>query len=488
MHSYMLRVSTPTQLHLIGYDKRKSELLKQLSYVDNKIDYQLRKFKSGASWFIRRNGQEAYELRVNELLAERTKSLLFEDDSGLWTYSGLATQLAESMDDRIQAGPARPSPKAIPWATAPAYPNRYYQDKAEEKLLEAGHAGVEIGTGLGKSTIIRNLLKAIGLQAVIMAPSVNIALQLYDDLVLHFGKAKVGQFFDGKKQFDKLFTVAVAQSLTKVAVDSPIWKKLSQAAVFIADESHQCPAATLARVCFGLVKNAPYRFFFSGTQVRNDGLGMLLDAITGPIVYRMTVQEGVDQGFLARPVFRMVRMKSTVTDDRGQLFDSNDVNELTRAHVYYNPQVVAAAAQMANKAVSLMGRQTLILVDELEQWEHLAPLLRYEAKFANGGPKSDPKELVARFNAGEFPILVGTSCVATGTDFKTVQCIIYLRGGKSEIEIKQGVGRGTRLVPGKADCIVIDFAIDNVEQLARHAKARKALYSEIYPSYSEVTI
>ncbi len=252
---------------------------------------------------------------------------------------------------------------------------------------------------------------------------------------------------------------------------------------------------TLAKVCFGLVAPAPYRFFFSGTQLRNDGLGLLLDAITGPIVYRMTVREGVDQDFLAKPVFRMVRMKSNLD------FSSNDVNELTRAHVYYNPQVISVAADLTNKAVSLMGRPTLILVDELEQFTKLQPLLRYETHFAHGGvsqenkdklPKefhnSDPKALVAAFNAGKFPILVGTSCVATGTDFRGVRCIVYLRGGKSEIEIKQGVGRGTRKVPGKEDCLFIDFAIDNVEALARHAKARKELYSEIYPSYSEMKL
>ncbi len=264
--------------------------------------------------------------------------------------------------------------------------------------------------------------------------------------------------------------------------------------MFIADESHQTPAATLAKVCFGLLANAPYRFFFSGTQLRGDGLDLVLEGITGPIVYTMSVQDGVDQGWLAKPLFRMVWMKSDVA------CDSSDVNELTRAHIYYNDDLNRKAAMFANKAVATMGRPTLILIDELEQFSRLLPHLGYDVRFAHGGVtaenkkfvpekyhESDPDLFVEEFNEGKFPILVGTSCIATGTDIKVAAAIIYLRGGKSEIEVRQGaVGRGTRLVPGKQDCVVIDFGIENIEPLKRHAEVRRAIYKSVYPSYTEV--
>lgn len=491
-----LVLQTPTAIRLDGYQRQRPELSKLLTYVDQKVDYELSKFRHNR-WFAQQHGQEAYLAKINDLKSRRLKSLLFEDDDGTtWTYSGLTNLLATTFGDTIRNEISYPAPKIIPWAKMPKFPDRYYQEEAQANLIAARHAGVEIGTGLGKSQMIRNLLKHFGLPAIVMAPSVNIAMQLYDDLVTHFGKAKVGQYFDKKKEFNKLFVVGVSASLTRVPEGSPAWQRLSQAKVFIADESHQCPAITLAKVCFGLANSAPYRFFFSGTQVRNDGLGLLLDAITGPIVYRMTVREGVDRGFLAKPNVRMVHLRSNID------FDSNDVNDLTRAHIYYNPQVIKAAADLTNKAVSLMGRPTLILVDELEQFTKLQPFLRYEARFAHGGVnasnrdklpeqfwKSDPKTLVEQFNAGEFPILVGTSCVATGTDFQGVKCIVYLRGGKSEIEVKQGaIGRGTRKVPGKEDFLIIDFAIDNVDALKRHAKERKKLYIETYPSFNEMSI
>jgi superfamily II DNA or RNA helicase len=210
----------------------------------------------------------------------------------------------------------------------------------------------------------------------------------------------------------------------------------------------------------------------------------------------MTVREGVDQGFLTKPTFRMLRMKSGQPN-----LASDDPNDLTRHHLFYNPKVNAFAADVANKSVGLQHRPTLILIDEIEQFTKLLPFLRYEARFAHGPLSaeqkakvpsqyhdSEPKKLVEAFNRLEYPILVGTSCIATGTDIQAVQTCIYLRGGKSEVEVRQGVGRTTRLFPNKKDCVFLDFCIDDVETLARHAMARKEIYQDLYPSYEELKI
>jgi superfamily II DNA or RNA helicase len=490
----MLKLRSPTQIQIIGHEGNLGKLREFLKYTDKKVDWEIKSALAGRRWFVQKYGQEAFTNRLKALKEEQHKQLLFEDETGIWTYSGLQKQVSEILDDDdVQKTFKLPQHKLIPWATVPENDDRYYQVLAHDALLAEGHAAVEIGTGLGKSRIIRNLLKTIGLQAVVMAPSKSIAEQLYDDLSKHFGKARVGYVGDGKKDFKKLITVAIGASLTRMAPDSPAWKVLSKAQVFVSDESHMCPAATLQKVCFGLVANAPYRFFFSGTQMRNDGLDLVLEGITGPIVYRKTVQEGVDEGFLSKPVFRMIWAN---TDSE---FDSKDANDMTRAHVFYNNTITARAAEIANKSVSLQGRPTVILIDELEQLSYLLPHLRYETRFAHGGvtkenkekipPEfhdSDPKALVAAFNRGEFPILVGTSCIVMGTDITRVGSILYLRGGKSEIEVRQAVGRGTRLFPGKANCTFIDFGIANVEVLKKHALARRKIYQDIYPSYAEI--
>ncbi len=481
-----IRLVTPTVARLEGYDDRRKQLQLQLEYHDKKVDFELQKAKH-SGFLLHKLGEEGFKEHIANLKSQRIKSLLFEDEQGLWTYSGLAHRLSNNFDDVVINEIVYPERQALPWAKVPDKKPRPYQLEAEEALAEARHGAVEMGTGLGKSFILQLLFKRFGLKTVVMAPSRSIATQLHAEIEHHFGKRYVGLYGDGKKDFKKLIVIGIAASLTKVEEDTPAFEHLSKAQVFIADESHLTPASTLQTVCFALLKNAPFRFFFSGTQMRNDGLDLVLEAITSSIVYRMTVREGVDRGYLAKPLFTMMRVKSE------SFFESRDANAMTRAHLYYNPNVNRLAAQIANGAVEHQKRPVLILVEEIEQFMHLLPFLRHRVAFAHGGVSkdnrdklapefhdSDPNALVQEFNDGKLPILVGTSCVSTGTDIRSVGHIIYIQGGKSEVQLKQAIGRGTRLVEGKTDCYFTDFDVTNVENTHRHALERANICDDVY--------
>jgi superfamily II DNA or RNA helicase len=223
----------------------------------------------------------------------------------------------------------------------------------------------------------------------------------------------------------------------------------------------------------------------------------LLDAITGDIVFKMTVKEGVDQGYLAKPIFRIINLKSDMNCFK------DDPNEQTRAHLYYNPKVNEIAGSVVNQMIEELGRPVVILIEEMEQFTSILPYLRHEVKFAHGGctkenmnkvpelyrKKPNIKELVEDFNNGKYKILVGTSCIGTGTDIRSVGAIVYLQGGRSEIQIKQAIGRGTRLVPGKTDCFFIDFDVYSNSTTHRHSIARRNYYQEVYQQkIEEITL
>jgi superfamily II DNA or RNA helicase len=495
---------------LVGYEPREATLEKALSYTDKKVEFELSRIQKSAHFWRQKLGEEEFKRRVDALKAERKKSLLFRDEEGLFTYSGLGSRIAVAGSDVIERRYNLPDFDIMPWANKPKYKDRPYQVEAHDKLIEAvqhGPCGVELATGAGKSTIIRNVLKTIALEAVVMAPSKSIAGQLYDDLCHHFGKRYVGMVGDGKKDFKKHIVVAIDDSLSLVEPGTEIWNALSSKPVFIADESHLCPAQSLAKVCFGLMKNAPYRMFFSATQMRNDGLDLVLDGITGNIVIHKNVRELVDEGYLAKPIFKIVKCQSNSS------YDSKDAVLMTRKHLFYNRIVTEIAADLANKFVSHMKRPTIILVEEVEQFGRLLPHLKHEARFAHGPltkenkesvpeayHKDKPKDLVQLFNEGKLPILVGTSCIATGTDIQVAEAEIYLMGGKSEIKVKQGLGRETRggfkgsvvnpwTGKQKLDSIHVDFEVSNIDILTRHADERASIYADVYdaPSYIDMT-
>lgn len=491
-------IETPTRLRLNDIEAaHRSELEKALTYTNKAAQYDLARLKKNP-YFVNKHGEEAYAAELERLKSLVKVCLLKEDEAGLWTHSGLAERLQRRFGFEIENRVRYPDYGTLAWNKMPEGEDRYYQKTAHDNLLKVRHGAVEIGTGLGKSRIIRNLTHTLGLKTLVVAPSLSIGTQLYKDFTHHFGRNKVGFVGDGKKDFKKQIVVALYQSLARVDSGSEMWRELSKTQVFIVDESHLTPAATLKQVCDGLVANAPYRFFFSGTQMRNDGADLLLEGIIGPVVYEMTVEQGVREGFLSKPNFLMVEMESP------SAYVSNNSDYMLDKHFYSNRAMYARACEIANKSVELLGHQVLILVEEVTQFQYLWPLLRHNFGFAHGGVtktnkrfvpdayhKSDPEALVEELNAGTLPILVGTSCISIGTDIRTPKTIINLQGGTSEVKIRQAIGRGTRKTPDKDEFNYWDFCVkvkhpEDPEFEApthRHGLTRAAIYRSVYPSF-----
>lgn len=496
--------------------KELDEIKAYFTYRDKKVQFEIVRHRR-QQYFQSRN-PEKWEERLLDLKSKEVVCLVTEKDGRVLIPAGLAEKLTTKYGARARPTFPYPEGSTLPWARALDKTPWPYQEKAFQALLAARHARVEMGTGLGKSFIIMLLARQLGLKTVVMAPSTQIAEQLYEDFREMLGPKYVGQFFDGKKEPKKRIVIGNAQSLTRVEEGTDAWDLLRATEVFIADESHQCPASTLANVCNGVCAGAPYRFFFSATQMRNDGLDLMLDGITGPTVFSMTVREGVDQGYLAKPVFRMIE---TTSDREDQ---SDDANEMTRIHLFYNTRVLKQVADLANLSVEKLGHQVLILIDEVEQFARILPMLHAQNTigFAHGplqptvyypGQEHLPvearrvkvkgnlasvpvafreakaNELVKDFNAGKIKVLVGTSCISTGTDIRAVKTMIYFKGGKSEIEVKQGIGRCTRLCKEieKTACTVIDFDVTNIPILTRHTKFREEIYDDIYGPVQRTT-
>lgn len=479
-----------------------AELADTLQYEDLGVTHEWRRYRGmqrqddaavvplrRRPYFVEQNGRDALDAKVAALEAQRIQTTLFRDDRGMWTYSGLAPRLSDQYGVPIQRTFRRPKAVRMEWHNLPPFDPRPYQAHANDLLCSVGHGGVELATGLGKSLIIALLCSTFGLPTLVVAPSLNIAEQLLEDLTFFFGKRAVGAFFAGKKEAGKLITVAVSASLLRVEAGSETAKILRTKQVLIGDESHLLPAESLSRVILGLLAPIPWRFFLSGTQIRNDGLDIVLEGIIGKIMLRMSVREGVDAGYLSRPRFFQFEVKSNSN------FSSADVIAMNRTHLHRNPLVYKHAGKMIDWATR-NGRRVLVLVDELDQYRKLmqyGKLNPASVRFAHGGMdketrkdypeevhKSDPMALVKSFDKGDYSTLIGTSCISVGTDIKSASLIVDLIGLTSEIRVRQGVGRGTRLFPGKTDCWYVDYKVSNIDKLAKHAKERARIFEDIY--------
>jgi DNA or RNA helicases of superfamily II len=482
-------------------------LQKKLGYEDKRATYEYLRWRkiqkqddrflaSGGqgyrNWFVNKFGRDALNEKVAQLAKDRHGTCLFFENGRWWTYSGLQ-KLAEEILGQKATVTQFVSPddwKLVPWATKP-YEPRWYQSKAVDLLVPLDgsmtHGSIEVGTGLGKTQIMAAIVKRIGLPTVIVVPTLSIATQALADFQKWFGVGKVGQFFDSKKHSDKFIVIAVSKSLSNVERGDKHFDNLASRKVMLVDETHLAPPESLSSVVFGLLQNVPYRYFLSGTVLRNDGLQLLLDAITGEVVFKMSVEQGIKEGFLSPLKFFQYRVKS-------EPGNYDDVLKNNKVFLQQNKNIYRHAANLINRAVREKNRRVLVLVDTVDQFQRLLDGgLAVPSLFAHGPlnasnkttvPSSqwklEPMDLVRDFDAGKFPVLVGTGCISIGTDIKSADLIVNIVGLTSEIEIRQGIGRETRLFPGKTDAIYIDYDVFDKEVLHRHAEKRRDIFDSVY--------
>ena len=86
------------------------------------------------------------------------------------------------------------------------------------------------------------------------------------------------------------------------------------------------------------------------------------------------------------------------------------------------------------------------------------------AALVHGGTaKGERAELIGQFQAGALRWMVNVNVLSEGFDAPHIDCVAMLRPTKSPGLYYQQVGRGFRLAPGKADCLVLDYAGNMLE-------------------------
>jgi superfamily II DNA or RNA helicase len=486
-----ITVVHPSRAIVEATDGELTQLRKELTYANTAIAHDMKRHHNNI--WMRRKNPEGWQAALDELKRRAKRTLISEEEGQLWIRPGNIPYLL-SQNLQIDNNVVYPLPKKVAWKNMLPFKLHAYQEESWKKLLAAKHANVELCTGAGKSAIILQLCRETGLRTAIVAPSKSIFNELLEKFEHHFGKGMVGRFGDGKKVLGKRFTVCISDSITNIKQGSEEWDFFSSLECLMVDESHTFAAETLETISYGVLANIPYRFFFSGTQTRGDGTEKLLQSIIGQTVHVLTTREAVEGGFICPHDYRIVNIESSNPN-----YNDQDILRMKRGHFLKNRNICAFVAKLANAEATLRRRQTLVLVEELEQIAMLVPLLTVPYAIAHSEKKAQrlqelgidkviPNESVEKFNKSEALVLIGTSCIATGTNIYANHHTVNWVGGASEIKTKQGaVGRSVRLyehnpwktkcVP-KTNCTIWDFDVYDVDTMKRHLEQRLIFYSD----------
>lgn len=195
---------------------------------------------------------------------------------------------------------------------------------------------------------------------------------------------------------------------------------------------------------------------FTATAERLDGKN--LGEVFNAVAFEMHFPDAVEQGLIAP-----IQQRSIYVD----AIDVADVD--TRCGDLAPDQldeVVSTAQALHGVAVPLLDqihdRRTLVFCASVAHAKAVSNLLNDTrpgvSRWVAGETPTDVRpRTLAEFREGKFQILVNCWLLTEGFDDPGIECVAMARPTKSRAFYQQAIGRGTRLHPGKANLLVLDF-------------------------------
>jgi DNA repair protein RadD len=348
---------------------------------------------------------------------------------------------------------------------------RPYQQRAIDQLYDwfreggVGNPCLVLPTGAGKSHIVAALCEDALTQwpetRVLMLTHVKELIeQNAAKLRAHWPGAPMGIYSAsvGRKELGEPITFAGIQSIRKRAAE------LGHVDLVIIDEAHLVShkdeggyrdfLRDLERVNPALrvvgLTATPYRL---GHGLITDG-----DALFDDLIEPVSIEELVQLGYLSR-------LRSKVT---GARLNTEGVH--TRGGEFVEAELQRAVntkdqnERVVREVIGLAGdrRSWLFFCAGVEHAEAVCDVLRakgVEAACVTGATsKGERERIIDAFKRGELRALTNANVLTTGFDHPGVDLIAMMRPTLSPGLYVQMAGRGLRIAPGKADCLVLDFA------------------------------
>lgn len=270
---------------------------------------------------------------------------------------------------------------------------------------------------------------------------------------------------------------------------------LAKLKIVVIDECHHTPAPTYLALLDAIEKASPDCVFLgvTATPRRGDGRGLGVkwntrwadflkgrrEGVEGVLVYKMGIQRGIDEGYLApmSPASRRVIIDAInldavkVSKSTHDFVESSLAEQMDTAPV--RAEIVRVWQEKAGPGAAGAppgGRPTAIFCAGVEAAANLARDFN-EAGIPAGTisgatDKTERKATIEAYQRGDLLVLTNCAVLTEGWDAPHTSCIVVARPTKSTVMFAQMAGRGTRLLGqtidesianGKADFLLIDF-------------------------------
>lgn len=257
-------------------------------------------------------------------------------------------------------------------------------------------------------------------------------------------------------------TIAMVQSLKRFYGDSAWW---GQWGAVILDEAHHAAARSFE----SLLNACPafYRFGFTATNSRADGMQPYHVHLIGPIIHKQKFSTPINTTI--KPVYTDFKFPYRGRYDWSRLLDTL-VSDGRR-----NKQIAAIVDRECRD-----GNSVLVLSRRIEQLERISELLESpgEVLTADRG-RAERKRILTQFREGGIRCVLATQLADEALDVPRCNCVVLVHPGKADGRITQQIGRAIRKFEGKRDASIYDVVDKRVGVLAKQWRDRKRIYHKL---------
>lgn len=280
-------------------------------------------------------------------------------------------------------------------------------------------------------------------------------------------KQDIGLIGAGKYDI-KPVTIGLHQTLTRLSEDK--FQELNNNfGMIISDETHIVPASTFYTNLSKL--KAKYKYGFSATPKREDGLTAVINFANGPIIHSVPADK-LSQ-VLIKPDVKPVK-----TSYYFSLFSTQEYQQMISdlsEDIERNKLIVDTLQK------NYKNNYVCLLCQRISQIKILKEMLGDEAVILiSNMSKKERKEVMESLrNKNKKYIISSYGLFSQGINLPHLEVLFLCAPIKSEIKVRQALGRLMRICEGKTKAIVIDFVDSRIELLDHHFKQRTKIYKTL---------
>lgn len=344
--------------------------------------------------------------------------------------------------------------------------------------------------------VVAYMMEQLGIKKILMiVPNVSLVVQATGDFE-QYNKSRVPiriqQIYAGVKiRKSSNIVIGTYQSLTKK--DEEYFQQFD--AVFV-DETHKAKANSIQKI-MDLCWHCDYRFGLSGTIPKRGTVNRLsLMSAMGPLVTQVKANYLQDEGHIAKCKVLQIHM-DYATNEQKEAFSSLSKNPYDRQKLFtleqnfinQNDKRLDFVCNVIKKSTS----NSLVLFHKIAYGEKLYQKLREitdkKIYYVDGSVNADIREeFKKRMEKNDDVIIVASyGTFSTGISIKNIHNIFFTESFKSEVIIRQSIGRGLRKHASKDTVKIYDFIDDFryktedhdwLNYIYRHGMSRRTIYKE----------